>query len=425
MSRSEEYFARAHRVTPGGVHSPVRAFRAVGGTAVFMESAAGATIRDVDGKNYIDYCMSFGPLIHGHADSEVTAAVHAAIDRGTSLGTAEQYSLELAEMITESIAWVDSIRFVNSGTEAVMTAIRLARAATGRTKILKFDGCYHGHSDAMLMRAGSGLAGRGQADSAGVPSGVVRDTLVAPLDNQNGLERLFNSHGDDIAAAIIEPLPANYGLLPQTGGFLQTLADQLQRHNALLIFDEVITGFRLAFGGFAEVTDMRPDLVTYGKIIGGGFPVGAVGGRRELMDLLAPDGPVYQAGTLSANPVAMAAGLVALRKLHDGSAYRELDERAERLTSGLAEMDQLLVQRQGSMFWLCIGQADTQDGVVRSPATIPATTFQRYGAFFHHMLSNGIYLPPSPFEIGFLSTAHTDQHLDELAVAARQFMATE
>jgi glutamate-1-semialdehyde 2,1-aminomutase len=425
MSRSEEYFARARSVTPGGVHSPVRAFRAVGGTALFMESASGATIRDVDGNSYIDYCMSFGPLIHGHSDPEVTEAVHAAIDRGTSLGTAEQYSLELAELITDSIAWVDSIRFVNSGTEAVMTAIRLARAATRRTKILKFDGCYHGHTDPMLIRAGSGLAGPGQTDSAGVPEGVAADTLVAQLDDLPGLEQLFDRHGDEIAAAIIEPLPANHGLLPQTGAFLQTLADQLQRHDALLIFDEVITGFRLAFGGFAETSAMRPDLVTYGKVIGGGFPVGALGGRRELMDLLAPDGPVYQAGTLSANPVAMVAGLIALRKLRDGSAYRELDERASRLANGLADVDDLLVQQQGSLFWLGLGQADTPDGIVRSPAAIPETAAKRFGGFFHHMLGNGIYLPPSPFEVGFLSTAHTDQHLDELAVAVRQFPAIQ
>ncbi len=424
MSRSEAYFARARSVIPGGVHSPVRAFGAVGGTALFMESAAGATIRDVDGKRYTDYCMSFGPLLNGHADPDVTKAVHAALERGTSFGTAEQYSLELAELITESIAWVERIRFLNSGTEAVMTAIRLARAATGRSKILKFDGCYHGHSDAMLIRAGSGLAGHGDAGSAGVPESVAADTLVAQLDDIPGLEQLFDCHGDDIAAAIIEPLPANYGLLPQTGAFLQKLADQLQRHDALLIFDEVITGFRLAFGGFAEIADMRPDLVTYGKIIGAGFPVGAVGGRGDLMDLLAPEGPVYQAGTLSANPVAMVAGLVTLRKLQNESAYRELDERAGRLSSGLTDVADLLVQQQGSMFWLGLGQADTPDGVVRSPAQIPETAAKRYGAFFHHMLGNGIYLPPSPFEIGFLSTAHTDRHLDELTAAVRDFLVS-
>jgi glutamate-1-semialdehyde 2,1-aminomutase len=236
---------------------------------------------------------------------------------------------------------------------------------------------------------------------------------------------LFDRHGDEIGAAIIEPLPANYGLLPQTGAFLQMLADQLQRHDALLIFDEVITGFRLAFGGFAEISGMQPDLVTYGKVIGGGFPVGALGGRRELMDLLAPDGPVYQAGTLSANPVAMVAGLVALRKLHDGSAYRELDERASHLANALADLDDLLVQQRGSLFWMGLGQADTPDGIVRSPEAIPESAVKRYSAFFQHMLGNGIYLPPSPFEVGFLSTAHTDQHLDELAVAVRQFPAIQ
>jgi glutamate-1-semialdehyde 2,1-aminomutase len=304
--RSEELFARARRVSPGGVHSPVRAFRGVGGTPRFMTGGAGALLRDVDGRDYVDYCMAFGPLIFGHADPAIRSAAEAALARGWSLGTAEPYSLDLAELITSRVPWVESIRFVNSGTEAVMSALRVARAATQRSKILKFEGCYHGHTDSMLLRAGSGLAEAPVPDSAGLAPDVVQETLVTVLDDERAAEAMFAQAGGEIAAVIIEPLPANYGLLPQRAEYLRTLARLAKSHGALLIFDEVITGFRVGFGGYAAFSGITPDLVTYGKVIGGGFPVGAYGGRRELMELVAPAGPVYQAGTLSANPLALA-----------------------------------------------------------------------------------------------------------------------
>jgi glutamate-1-semialdehyde 2,1-aminomutase len=282
-SGSELLFARARRVSPGGVHSPVRAFRSVGGTPRFMTGGAGAMLHDVDGRHYIDFCMAFGPLILGHACPEVRAAAEGALARGWSLGTAEPYSLELAELITSRVPWVECIRFVNSGTEAVMSALRVARAATQRSKILKFEGCYHGHTDSMLLRAGSGLADAPLPDSAGLAPDVVQETLVAPLDHEQELESMFARHRGEIAAVIIEPLPANYGLLPQRLEYLQSIARTAHAHGALLIFDEVISGFRLGFGGYAELSGVRPDLVTYGKVIGGGFPVGAYAGRRDLM----------------------------------------------------------------------------------------------------------------------------------------------
>ena len=285
---SEQLFTRARRVSPGGVHSPVRAFRGVGGTPRFMIGGRGACLRDVDGREYLDFCMAFGPLILGHADPQVRAAAEAALARGWSLGTAEPYSLELAELITGRIPWIESIRFVNSGTEAVMSALRVARGATQRSRILKFEGCYHGHTDSMLLRAGSGLAEAPLPDSAGLAPEVVQETLVAPLDDLEALEQLFARRGPELAAAIIEPLPANYGLLPQRQQFLEALARLTRAHGALLIFDEVISGFRVGFQGYAGLSGIRPDLVTYGKVIGGGFPVGAYGGRRDLMELVAP-----------------------------------------------------------------------------------------------------------------------------------------
>ncbi|MCL4722178.1 MAG: glutamate-1-semialdehyde 2,1-aminomutase, partial [Gammaproteobacteria bacterium] len=348
MSQSDELYARALAVTPGGVHSPVRAFRRVGGTPVFMREARGSRLTDVDGREYIDFCMAFGPLVLGHRHPAVLEAITAAAGRGWSFGTAEEGSLELAELITDRLPWVESLRFVNSGTEAVMSALRLARAATGRSLILKFDGCYHGHADALLVRAGSGLAG--EADSAGVPAGVTADTLVASLDDIAGLRNLFAARGLEIAAAIIEPLPANHGLLPQRQEFLDALAWQCQQHGALLVFDEVISGFRVAFGGMAELTGIRPDLVTYGKILGGGLPVGAYGGRREIMEQVAPAGPVYQAGTLAANPVAMAAGLATLRQLTDGTAYLALEDNGRLLEDLVRPIPGIGLQRAGALF---------------------------------------------------------------------------
>ena len=418
--RSEELFQRAMRVSPGGVHSPVRAFRGVGGTPRFMTGGSGARLRDVDGHQYLDFCMAFGPLILGHADTGVRLAAEAALARGWSLGTAEPYSLELAELITANVPWVESIRFVNSGTEAVMSALRVARAATGRAKILKFEGCYHGHADSMLLRAGSGLAEAPVADSAGLAPEVVQETLIAPLDNDAALAAMFERHGSEIAAAIIEPLPANYGLLPQRDAFLQALARAARAHGALLIFDEVISGFRLSLQGYAGLSGIHPDLVTYGKVIGGGFPVGAYGGRRELMELVAPAGPVYQAGTLSANPLAMCAGLATLARLTDGRLYERLEQLGDRLERALSGVAGLRLQRAGSIFWICCSASDLPATPIRALQQLPPDAGRRFAPLFHALLDGGIYLAPSAFEVGFLSAAHTEADIDALAHALRE-----
>ena len=408
---------RARHVSPGGVHSPVRAFRGVGGTPRFMTGGAGAYLRDVDGRDYLDFCMAFGPLILGHADTGVRLAAEAALARGWSLGTAEPYSLELAELITARVPWVESIRFVNSGTEAVMSALRVARAATGRAKILKFEGCYHGHTDSMLLRAGSGLAEAPLPDSAGLAPDVVRETLIAPLDDQAALQAMFVRHGHEIAAVIIEPLPANYGLLPQRAEFLQAIAQAARAHGALLIFDEVISGFRLSFQGYAGLSGIRPDLLTYGKVIGGGFPVGAYGGRRELMELVAPAGPVYQAGTLSANPLAMCAGLATLQRLEDGRLYQRLEDLGARLQHLLSGVAGLALQRVGSIFWICRSASGFTARPMRALQHLPPDAGKCFAPLFHSLLERGIYLAPSAFEVGFLSAAHTEADIDALAQA--------
>lgn len=412
---SAALYERACRVAPGGVHSPVRAFRGVGGVPRFISEARGARLTDVDGNTYIDFCMSWGPLIFGHQDGEVHEAALAVLSRGWSYGAADTGSLELAELITTRLPWVEKIRFVNSGTEAVMSALRVARAATGRSRTLKFEGCYHGHVDSMLVKAGSGLADMAQPDSAGVSETVAGDTLIAPLDDAARVRAVFDAHGREIAALIIEPLPANYGLLIQRAEYLHELVTLARRHGALVIFDEVISGFRVAFGGMAEQLGIAPDLVTYGKVIGGGFPVGAYGGKAELMDLVAPLGPVYQAGTLSANPVAMAAGLATLRKLDATPPYSALDGRtrtfAEQLSRAAAEhrFAPFTVQHAGSLFWPVLGEARS---TVRTVGAIPATQRKRFALLFHALLDRGVYLAPSGFEVGFLSTAHTDEDLD-------------
>ncbi len=396
MPRSTDYYSRALRVTPGGVHSPVRSGAAVKSPPVFVESAKGATICDADGIKYTDYCMAFGPLILGHNHPDVASAVHNAIDLGWSYGTAERWSLELAELINARIPWAEQVRFVNSGTEAVMSALRLARAATGRDRIIKFAGCYHGHSDAMLIAAGSGMSGI--PASAGVTRATATETTILPLDDHDALAAAFTAKAADIAAVIIEPLPANQGLQPQSVEFLQSLAAICREHGTLLIFDEVISGFRCGFDGLAGQTGIQPDLVTWGKIIGGGFPVGAFAGRRELMQQIAPAGDVYQAGTLSANPVAMRAGLATLQLLADGSVYRQLDELGARLDAGLQKSQQLRLIRQDSLFWL-------------QPVDDPS---HGYASLYRHLLNAGIYLPPSPYEVGFLSAAHSPADIDTL-----------
>lgn len=423
MSRSAELYARAMRVTPGGVHSPVRSFQSVGGDPLFIRSARGATLRDVDDREYTDYCMAFGPLIFGHGDPDIMAAVQNALSRGWSYGTAEESSLALAELITANIPWVEQIRFVNSGTEAVMSALRLARGASGRARIIKFAGCYHGHADSMLIRAGSGLAENTVSDSAGITPGTAADTLVAELDDIASVEKLLNKFPDEVAAVIIEPLPANFGLLPQSDEFLRQLRALCTQHGAILIFDEVISGFRLTFGGYAERCGVEPDLVTYGKILGGGFPVGAYAGRTEFMQQIAPQGPVYQAGTLSANPVAMAAGLANLEKLLASDTYTHLETLGTQLEKALEDNTEVGLQRVGSLFWLC--PAITSSTLpLRSAAQMPAGAASSFGKFFHHLLDAGIYLAPSGHEVGFLSTAHTPEHIDSLVIGISSFART-
>lgn len=415
MSTSKELFERSLKIAPGGVHSPVRAFKSVGGTPVFFKAAEGAYLTSVEGKRYIDFCQSFGPLILGHRDPDVAKVVHETVDLAWSFGACEPYSLELAEWITSRLPWVEKLRFVSSGTEAVMSALRVARAATNRDKILKFDGCYHGHADALLVKAGSGLAGESASDSAGVGRLFAESTLVAPLDDESALEKVFDQHKGQIAAVIIEPLPANYGLLEQRLDFLKAVARIAKAHGTLLIFDEVISGFRVALGGMAELTGIRPDLVTYGKVIGGGFPVGCYGGRRDLLDLVAPNGPVYQAGTLSANPVGMRTGLATLKKVEDQKIYEKLEKMTARFQKNLqSEFTRLnapiQISRQGSIFWI---HATVPGGTIRNLTQIPKEHAMKFKELFHACLDKGVYLAPSGYEVGFVGNAHTDQILDE------------
>jgi glutamate-1-semialdehyde 2,1-aminomutase len=358
-------------------------------------------------------------MIFGHQDPEVREAVDAALSRGWSFGAAEPYSLELAELMTSSTPWLQKVRFVNSGTEATMAAARVARGATGRHKILKFDGTYHGHADPFLVRAGSGLAEMASPDSAGVPQALADATIVVALDDLQAVEKAFELHGKDIAAVMIEAVPANNGLLLQKDGFNRRVMEIAKKNGALVIYDEVITGFRVGFGGMAEREGVTPDLVCYGKIIGGGFPVGAYGGRADLMDLVAPAGPVYQAGTLSANPVAMSAGLAMLKKLKRENPYAKLEARTNALADQLEALARqaganVKVQRFASMFWAVLGEIKTSDGMVRTPEQTPSTQKERYAKAFHTMLADGIYMAPSGYEVSFLSTAHTDSDLEKL-----------
>ena len=410
---SREYFERALRIAPGGVHSPVRAFKGVGGTPIFFRSAQGGTMTSVDGREYVDFCQSFGPLILGHRDPDVAAAVREAIEIAWSFGASEPYSLELAEWITSRLPWVEMLRFVSSGTEAVMSALRVARAATNRNRILKFEGCYHGHSDSLLVKAGSGLAGEAASSSAGVSENVAGETLVAPLDDEGAVKKVFDQFGAEIAAVILEPLPANYGLLIQRRDFIDETIRLARAHGALVIFDEVISGFRVALGGMAEVLGIHPDLVTYGKVIGGGFPVAAYGGRRDLMQLVAPAGPVYQAGTLSANPVGMRAGLATLEKVERVNAYPLLESRAAEFCDGLnSNFKQrglpFEITRTASIFWL----HTATDQPIRRIEQIPPHNAEAFAKVFHSALDRGVYLSPSGYEVNFMSLAHSDELLE-------------
>ncbi|PJZ82291.1 glutamate-1-semialdehyde 2,1-aminomutase [Leptospira meyeri] len=419
---SEELFLRSKNVVPGGVHSPVRSFASVGGTPVFFSEANGAYLKSVEGIQYIDYCLSFGPLLFGHRHPEIQEVVEDTVKKAWSFGACEPYSLELAEFITSRIPWVEKIRFVNSGTEAVMSALRVARAATGRSKILKFDGCYHGHLDQLLVKAGSGLAGLSSSDSKGIGPEIIQNTLVLPLDDEDALEKLFQEQGKDIACLAIEPVPANYGLLPQRTEFLKKCRELTKKYGTLLLFDEVISGFRVSFQGMAGLTGIVPDLVCYGKIIGGGFPVGAYAGKKDLMDLVAPSGPVYQAGTLSANPIGMRAGLKTLTKAWNENPYPELESKTKKLTSGILKLLEESGENDweavtfGSLFWL---KGKTKNPV-RTITNIPSDHKAKFAIFFHKLLNAGVYLAPSGYEVGFLSTVHSDEVIEETLNRTKQ-----
>src|ERR687889_719786 len=384
--RSEELFARAVELMPGGVNSPVRAFRGVGGVPRFIASARGALMTDADGREYIDYVGSWGPMILGHADEQVVEALREALGRGTSYGAPTELEIEMAEEIIDAVPSIEMVRMVNSGTEATMSALRLARGATGRDKIVKFEGCYHGHGDSLLVKAGSGVATLGLRDSPGVTASVAANTLTVPYNDAPSLEAVFGEHGADIAAVIVEPVVGNMGCVPPREGYLQALRDITQRHGALLILDEVMTGFRLARGGAQELYGVTPDLTTLGKIIGGGLPVGAYGGRRDIMEQVAPAGPVYQAGTLSGNPLAMTAGLATLRRLRDRAVYERLEEAGRRLTEGIAGVAraagvETVTNRVGSMFTTFFTDAPVTDW-----PTASRSSRDLYGRFFHAML---------------------------------------
>ena len=418
MTQSEELFARAQRLIPGGVNSPVRAFKAVGGTPLFIRKAEGARMWDADGKGYIDYMGSWGPLILGHAHPSVIEAITQAAARGTSYGAPCAAEVELADRVVRLVPSIQKVRFVSSGTEATMSALRLARGFTGRNKILKFEGCYHGHADALLVAAGSGVATLGIPGSPGVPEGTVADTVVAPFNDLGAVEKVVEAHGPDLAAIIVEPVAGNMGVVAPRDGYLQGLRDLATRAGALLVFDEVMTGFRLSSGGAQVLYGIKPDLTCLGKIIGGGLPVGAYGGRADIMEHIAPTGPVYQAGTLSGNPLAMAAGCVTLDLLQRAGTYKRLEMLSARLHAGLLgardEADvKVTINRVGSMITLFFTPGPVHD--FASAKTSDTTLFAR---FFHELLARGVYFPPAQFEAAFVSLAHTESDIDATVRAA-------
>jgi glutamate-1-semialdehyde 2,1-aminomutase len=423
QDNSARLFARALELMPGGVNSPVRAFRGVGGTPLFIRSANGPTITDVSGRTFIDYVGSWGPMILGHADAEIVAALSAVAANGTSFGAPNELEIELAEEIIAAVPSIEMVRMVNSGTEATMSAIRLARGVTGRDKLVKFEGCYHGHGDSLLVKAGSGVATLGLPDSPGVPASLAQHTLTVPFNDANALSEIFQQH-QDIAAVIIEPVVGNMGCVPPAPGFLNLVRELTKKHGALLIFDEVMTGFRLSRGGAQELYGIAPDITCLGKIIGGGLPVGAYGGSRELMRNIAPVGSIYQAGTLSGNPLAMTAGLLTLRRLRDPKFYAAMEERSAKLCEGLSQAAaaagvKTTTNRVGSMWTTFF-----TDTPVTNWTTANTSNREIYGKFFHAMLDEDVYLAPSQFEAGFVSAAHTDEVIDKTIAAARQAFKT-
>jgi len=420
IAKSIELFKQAQKILPGGVDSPVRAFRAVGGQPLFIEQGAGAYLHDVDGNRYIDYVLSWGPLILGHAYSEVVAAVKQAAELGTSYGAPSPLEIKLARWVQKFMPNLEMLRFVNSGTEATMTALRLARAYTQRNKIIKFEGCYHGHADLLLVQAGSGVATLGLPDSPGVPPATVQDTLVARYNDLDTVQALFEAYPEEIAAVILEPVAGNMGVVLPQDGFLQVLRALTTEYGALLIFDEVMTGFRVHPSGAQALYNIQPDLTTLGKVIGGGLPVGAYGGKREIMSMIAPAGPVYQAGTLSGNPLAMAAGIATLKALDQTGLWESLENSSQKLAEGIGKAAKdagvpIWQNRAGTMFSTFFTENPVSDW-----ASAKRSDLETFGKFFQGMLQRGVYLAPSQFEAGFMSAAHSEAEIEATIEAARE-----
>ncbi|NJP09799.1 MAG: glutamate-1-semialdehyde 2,1-aminomutase [Leptolyngbyaceae cyanobacterium RU_5_1] len=423
-TKSEEIFAAAQKLMPGGVSSPVRAFKSVGGQPIVFDRVQGAYAWDVDGNQYIDYVGTWGPAICGHTHPEVIKAICEAAEKGTSFGAPSRHENVLAEMVIDAVPSIEMVRFVNSGTEACMSVLRLMRAFTGRDKIIKFEGCYHGHADMFLVKAGSGVATLGLPDSPGVPKSTTGNTLTAPFNNLEAVKALFNENPNEIAGVILEPVVGNAGFIPPDGGFLAGLRELTQEHGALLVFDEVMTGFRIAYGGAQEKFGIRPDLTTLGKVIGGGLPVGAYGGRRDIMEMVAPSGPMYQAGTLSGNPLAMTAGIKTLELLRQPGSYEYLDRVTKRLSNGLLQI------AKETRHAACGGQISGMFGLffteepVHNYEDAKKCDLTKFSRFHRGMLERGVYLAPSQFEAGFTSLAHTDKDVDQTLEAARAVMGS-
>ena len=415
-TQSKLLFEKAKNYFPGGVNSPVRAFRSVGGSPLFIEKGKGAHIWDADGNEFIDYCCSWGPLILGHANDKIINAVDITMRKGTSFGAPTKLENQLAELILSFNKYIQKIRFVSSGTEAVMSAIRLARGYTKRDKILKFEGCYHGHVDSLLVKAGSGLVTFGNSSSAGVPNSFVNETIVVPLNNKDAVIQAFNKFKNEIACIIIEPLPANNGLLIQGKEFLEFLREICTTNNTLLIFDEVISGFRYSFCGVAGMYNIQPDIITYGKIIGGGFPVGAYGSSKEIMSFISPEGDVYQAGTLSGNPVAMSAGIAQLTECLKPNFYLDLETKTKYLVDGINKINSFNLFKifsLGSIFWIAFTKQET----VKAAEEIDANSMSYFKILYHALLESGVYLGPSGYEVGFMSEAHSYEDIDNTIIA--------